>query len=264
MATMSSYLTSPIVTVTVGTGDAQQSFSLHQDLLIQKSEFFKSALHEYFSAGKTKSVTLEDENPELFDQFAKHLYTGKIPPTPFENQIQAYLLGEKLLATDFKSDLIFDIETSLANQPNLTVDEVISCGRLIYSGTPPGCRVRDLLSKYFASKSGRSDNSGHLWMTNGGGWNDRQKPTRIPISNPQLRRNPVYSPSSSEYGIHDRARSPVSVGASDPVGGNWNAVDWDEPPFGDDAKWKLVESGLEEMVVDVLKHSLAPRVDPAW
>ena len=163
--TMSSYHKSAIVTVSVGSGDHQQDFHLHQDLLEKNSEFFVSACHEWFMTGQTKSIELPDDKPEIFDAFPRHIYNdNELGCATIEENIEAYLLGEMLIAPSFKEKLYADIEYGLG-WLDLGADVVIGLAEMVYARTlsaDDGLRLT--LATYFAAKSGKK-NCTHCGLT---------------------------------------------------------------------------------------------------
>ena len=60
----------------VGSGDAKKVWHLPEKLLKSKSTFFTAALQGGFAEGVSKSVTLPEEDPELFDNFVEWLFVG--------------------------------------------------------------------------------------------------------------------------------------------------------------------------------------------
>lgn len=154
---MPSYHKSPIVTVSVGSGDHQQDFLLHQDLLELNSEFFVSACHEWFMTGQKNSIELPDDTPEIFDAFARHIYNSYEPGcATIEENIEAYILSDMLIAPSFKEKLLLDIEYALGYL-NLGADTVISMAEAVYAGTSSADDgLRTALARYFAAKSGKT------------------------------------------------------------------------------------------------------------
>ena len=153
---MASYHRSSIVTVSVGSGEHQQDFHLHQDLLEKNSEFFVSACHEWFMTGQNKSIELPDDKPEIFDAFARHIYSSNEQGcTTIAGNIEAYLLGEMLIAPSFKDKLLQGIEYDLECL-DLSADTIIGFAEGVYAMiTSADDGLRLALARYFAAKSGK-------------------------------------------------------------------------------------------------------------
>jgi hypothetical protein len=64
------------VKVIVGAEKAEVFISI--DLLTQHSGYFKGACNEQWNSGRTKTVILDHEEPEIFEVFLNWLYTGSI------------------------------------------------------------------------------------------------------------------------------------------------------------------------------------------
>jgi hypothetical protein len=62
--------------VIVGAEKAEVFISI--DLVTQHSGFFKGACNEQWNSGRTKTVILDHEEPEIFGVFLNWLYTGSI------------------------------------------------------------------------------------------------------------------------------------------------------------------------------------------
>ncbi|OJD37917.1 btb poz domain containing protein [Diplodia corticola] len=69
-------LTGPLAVVHVGSPSTR--FDIHEQLLIERSEFFKHALHGHFKEALTKTVTLAEDDPRFFSCLQHWLYTGTL------------------------------------------------------------------------------------------------------------------------------------------------------------------------------------------
>lgn len=65
------------VTIEVGTGEHKQTFYAHRDLLCFYSGYFKAALNGDFVEARRGMLVLETEEPAVFEQFIKWLYTTR-------------------------------------------------------------------------------------------------------------------------------------------------------------------------------------------
>lgn len=117
---------SPAIVITVGSITEQQSFTVHEDLLLKESEYFRIALKSQFIEGQSKTFCLAEDDPQAFDIFVQYLYTGSYSmPTKLlegysnskemwlETQAKAYLLGDKLIAMRFRTEIIRRLDDQL-------------------------------------------------------------------------------------------------------------------------------------------------------
>ena len=96
----------------VGPEDQQRSFYINEDLLTHSSQFFQGALSGGFIEGQTKIVHLSEDDTSVFELFVQYLIRS-----PFDESnvwsiyddddypyllVNAYVLGDKLLAQGFK------------------------------------------------------------------------------------------------------------------------------------------------------------------
>jgi len=64
-----------MVTVRVGKGDKTKEFQGHRGLLCHYSSYFKRALEGGFEEAESRTVTLPEDDVEVFDIFFSWLYT---------------------------------------------------------------------------------------------------------------------------------------------------------------------------------------------
>ncbi|OAL48834.1 hypothetical protein IQ07DRAFT_681540 [Pyrenochaeta sp. DS3sAY3a] len=104
---------------TVLVGPALERFTVHKELLIDSSEFFRGALTGEFKSAKEKEVTLKEDDPLLFEVFLHWLYHGHFPHARFDddetlvdlwlpkdeptvNFVPLYLFGDEYLIPKLK------------------------------------------------------------------------------------------------------------------------------------------------------------------
>ena len=155
MAQYLSYHDTPMVEVVVGGNHTglQRTFHIHAGVLINNSEFFKSALQPYFTSGEQKKVYLPDESVEHFSSFARFVYDrGDLNLGDYLFYVKVYLLADRLIAPSLKEHILLefrnDIEDDQASlnsssetyrdddgqeisQP-LAIDEVIELATIVY------------------------------------------------------------------------------------------------------------------------------------
>ncbi|KAF1349741.1 hypothetical protein BDV97DRAFT_389858 [Delphinella strobiligena] len=152
---------SPIVRVRVSNDASDQhEFSIHQDILIRNSEFFKAAVKEEWLSEKAgehfRVIEMPDDDPNIFSIYADWLYSGLIcsatehsgkgNDTEFEDLTLAYILGEKLLDKSFKNAVIDAFIEKLISERVLDLE----LPKLIYDNTRPTSPFRRLLVDIYA------------------------------------------------------------------------------------------------------------------
>ena len=87
--------------VDVFIGAKRKIFRLHEDLLCDRSDYFKAAFQGDFVEGKSKELYLPENNDASFELFVNWLYGGNIKPPSNDDELQAYFgllaLAEQLL-----------------------------------------------------------------------------------------------------------------------------------------------------------------------
>ncbi|USW54847.1 Putative BTB/POZ domain-containing protein [Septoria linicola] len=102
-----------IVPVVVEVGQSATLFYLTETRLRAFSKFFDTALKKEWLEGQQRKVPLPDEDPELFNVYANWIMTGKLfvedesgvpggQGKVRQKLVDLYILGDKLLDTDFK------------------------------------------------------------------------------------------------------------------------------------------------------------------
>ena len=138
---------SRIIPVTVGSGELEETFNVHEELLTNHSEYFQAALNSRFIEGQNKSIRLEEHDPSAFDLLVQYLYKGhySIPDWPdsrvswkgkklgLDTQIKAYLLGDKVIATAFKAHIITTLaKYDFPDPTGVPMPEFITAARKVY------------------------------------------------------------------------------------------------------------------------------------
>ncbi|KAL9133731.1 MAG: hypothetical protein Q9175_005086 [Cornicularia normoerica] len=93
------FLTIKMVDVFVGA--KRKTFRLHEDLLCDRSDYFKATFIGEFAEAKSKELYLPEDNDASFELFVNWLYGGNIKPPSKDDELQAYFgllaLAEKTL-----------------------------------------------------------------------------------------------------------------------------------------------------------------------
>jgi len=164
------YYKSPAIVVTVGTITEQQSFTVHEDLLLKESEYFRIALKSQFIEGQSKTFYLAEDDPQAFDIFVQYLYTGSysMPEKVFEEysnpeelwlgtQAKAYLLGDKLIAMGFRTEIIRCLDGQLRTQPP-SIHALLIVANEIYqnASATDAIAIKGVLADHCAGRMGHA------------------------------------------------------------------------------------------------------------
>jgi hypothetical protein len=165
------FYNSPIVEVVVGAKGEARTFYLHKSLVMNHSKYFATCLRSNFIEGKIGAVTLDEDDPTAFDAFAQWLYAREYEITKVKGtdqkelqvawymlHAQAYALGNKLMADDFKTDIVKKTARMLGDYDDIPMSLVIDMARVIYDGTSDkdGREMRELIAAYCASRTGKA------------------------------------------------------------------------------------------------------------
>lgn len=155
LLTLPRFLSSPIITVRVGTENAKE-FYIHKDRLCRNSPFFKSALEKDWSESRSNIVSLPDDEVETFAVYCDWLYNT----SPFTESIstgtkdvkaiwfvyrRAYMFGDKVLDRDF-CDMILDETMKTAKKLGVTPTGLLFfIFNLAYEGVPARQLLLDVM-----------------------------------------------------------------------------------------------------------------------
>lgn len=74
-----SSLTPDLITILVGTGDNECTWTIHQDLLCASSPFFAAAINGAWRESHSRTITFPTVSPTVFTHFANWLYFRRTP-----------------------------------------------------------------------------------------------------------------------------------------------------------------------------------------
>lgn len=178
-------------------------FSVHENLICGNSDYFKLAMKSYWEATAKGSVTLKEEDPEIFDIYVQWLYYGTLPvrnDSPgldgnieYEQLAKAYVLGEMLQDVNFKDavlDAILIKSRSRASDGGcwFPVGPVVPC---IYDGTTESSAARRLLVDLYTDH-GHGD-----WLIKYGSQDDLPKQFLLDLAIATLDKRPYPAESRS-------------------------------------------------------------------
>ena len=94
-------------TVKIIVGKDKQTFFIHQNLLAA-SKFFQACINSGFEEATTKTVTLEEDEPDAVEAFIKWLYLGKIEfnNPPHADLVPLFTFADKICCEVYCNDLI--------------------------------------------------------------------------------------------------------------------------------------------------------------
>ncbi|KAI3336854.1 hypothetical protein HD806DRAFT_19780 [Xylariaceae sp. AK1471] len=168
--TFISYLTSPIVTMIVGSGETETILTAHQGLLTQ-SPFFADTCATIAEDGSPRQIELPDEEIDAVGCFLEYLYTGEYFPKKLPGQrlleqdpslpsvdetgdqllkhARVYTLAEK-----FGIDKLKNLASSKIHCVNSTAKGEITYARYIYQYTSnEDTTVRAPVANFWATRS---------------------------------------------------------------------------------------------------------------
>ncbi|KAJ9137098.1 BTB/POZ domain-containing protein [Pleurostoma richardsiae] len=168
--TFISYLTSPVVTLLVGSGDHETILTAHQSLLT-KSPYFYEACAQFADDGSPRQIELPGDDIDAVGCFLEFLYTGdyfprKVPgqrtletdpsiPTVDESGEQllkharVYTLAEKFQIPQLKN-----LASSKIHCVNSTAKGEIAYARYVYAYTPKeDSSIRAPVANFWATRS---------------------------------------------------------------------------------------------------------------
>jgi hypothetical protein len=111
--------------VLVGKGLLQKRFTLHNDLFLPRSEFFRAARSATCKKDSQKPTTLDDDDddPEVFANYMQSVYLGDVTPLS-DGDVNNRVVHDRfdsLIALWVLADKLGDLEAA-----NLTIDTIVS------------------------------------------------------------------------------------------------------------------------------------------
>jgi len=167
-ALKSDFLLSPAVTVTVGTGNDKKTFYVHECLLKNASQYFKTALQSKFSEAGTKVFRLDEDDPVAFQLFVEYLYNFEGEKRGSRSLIScadAFVLGCKLVAPAFNRKVVEWAAEDMLNRSPLLMKTLLQAVGIICNRTSEtdGKSMKKLLVMYCASRLGSPKTKRKPW-----------------------------------------------------------------------------------------------------
>ena len=156
----------------IGIEVKDQTFTVHEDIIKEKSEYFRKAFNEQWAEGKSRVIKMVDDEPEVIGDFVDWLYGSKmivsvdndncdledrmaVYSCQYDQLAKLYIFGEKIqdnrLCNDVVSAIIDLINQSTegfddTNLPLAIYPVFPSVVAKIYGGTPQGSPARTFLA----------------------------------------------------------------------------------------------------------------------
>ena len=140
--------------MTVGSQDASITWYLPKALLTHHSPFFAAALNGSFAEAKLNSVTMPDDDLNVFRLWVQWLYVGNVKYQILRVEdvnnllVKAWILGDKLGCHIFQNNVM--LELLKCHFPILENDLIEpSTLRAAYQGSAPGSMLRKWAIDFF-------------------------------------------------------------------------------------------------------------------
>ncbi|KAF2167853.1 hypothetical protein M409DRAFT_22000 [Zasmidium cellare ATCC 36951] len=160
-------ITDAVISIVVGT-EAQETFTVHETVLSERSGFFKAAISKRWRPGGDGKIYLPEDDPSAAGAYFEWLYSSKIAskddrPEPvtkveqadmraeFELLVQMYVFGEKVLDDDFCNAVLSAMLLKMENDDAKCIwYPHRNAIRILYEGTSQDCPARKMMVKLYA------------------------------------------------------------------------------------------------------------------
>jgi hypothetical protein len=139
--------------VVIYVGPKKTKFTLHENLLCDKSEYFKMAFRSSFKEAEEKTLSMPEDSVEAFEYFVSFLYAPKFTFHPPESEsmmgvyFELYILSSKLCIDTLQNVVVDTILRFFRacdfKSPYLRPSHV----RFIYENTTPTSKMRGLVAQ---------------------------------------------------------------------------------------------------------------------
>ena len=134
--------------MTVGSQDAATTWHLPKALLIHQSPFFVAALNGSFAEAKLDSVTMPEDDPNVFRLWVQWLFAGTITRHNSNGLVKAWILGDKLGCPIFQNTIMMALlECRDPKREDRLVEP--SALRAAYEGSTTGSKLRKWALDFF-------------------------------------------------------------------------------------------------------------------
>ncbi|KAH0273985.1 hypothetical protein KCU91_g5599, partial [Aureobasidium melanogenum] len=129
--------------VTIEVGMAKKVYSIHKDLLVFYSDYFRAAFNGSFTEVAEGKISLPHESTNVFDIVVKFVYTRQLSDTvdsdiKWQNLSRVWIFGDKYLMPAFQNEAMSTLLKRVAKSGIVPTN----CVKLIYNNTCPGSALR--------------------------------------------------------------------------------------------------------------------------
>ncbi|KAI8934364.1 hypothetical protein NX059_009099 [Plenodomus lindquistii] len=89
------------VFATILVGEDRMKFTVHEELLVHHSPFFRGALQGRFKEAQKKEIVLADTKPDIFEYFIHWLYYGRFPRNGDDKELLEAWAGHEYRASEY-------------------------------------------------------------------------------------------------------------------------------------------------------------------
>ncbi|KAH0172450.1 hypothetical protein KCU67_g1728, partial [Aureobasidium melanogenum] len=141
-------------TVTVEIGSEKKAYSIHKDLLVFYSDYFRAAFNGSFTEAAEGKIRLPHERVEVFNIVTNFVYTRQLSDgvdcdIAWELLCRLWIFGDKYLMPALQNKAM---STLIEQNRKLKVIPV-HCVKLIYDNTLPGSPLRKIVVDWTAYKT---------------------------------------------------------------------------------------------------------------
>ncbi|CAI7593507.1 unnamed protein product [Penicillium crustosum] len=155
----------PAVKITVGA--SKEPFHVHESVLCTSSRFFNAAMSGSWKESKEYTIELPEDDPAAFSIYSHWLYFAKIPgildaakkgesakrsAQEYYDLVSAYVLGDKLLDTQFQNsviDAILDTCSKADSKDGKVYFPDANAVSHAYNNTTKSSKIREMLVELY-------------------------------------------------------------------------------------------------------------------
>lgn len=146
--------------ILIGT-DPPVPFSVHEKLIRESSDFFDKAMSSDWKESRTHSVSLPDEDPEVFESYLHWIYCKKLPlrcedpgSAEYLQLAKAIILGDRLQDADFE-DAAIDAVIDKSQSSKMNGQALAPMITYIYKNTVGESGARRLLVDFYVCQGNK-------------------------------------------------------------------------------------------------------------
>ncbi|KAH0162775.1 hypothetical protein KCU67_g5805, partial [Aureobasidium melanogenum] len=145
--------------VTVIVGSTKEAFSIHKDLLVFYSDYFRAAFNGSFTEAAEGRIELLDVNQEVFQNFHAWLYTRKLPEDLWWNHlVHLWVFGDRFQVPLLQNCVMDEIFAKQKRDYGLPLHWMWHA----YKGTVDGSPLRKAVVELLAYHSVLEDEDGGI------------------------------------------------------------------------------------------------------